>query len=347
MIYLNNPSNLKGKIFEWFVKTILKRCGFTDVVPDNFIVYNGTMGLMIHGIGQAQNADVLVHPPFQIPFYFPSRLLVECKAYGRNIGLPIIRGVLGLREDINNFEIITPKILKLRRNYRRRTSASYNYNRYSYQVALASLLGIKYPALEFAVTHKIPILTFYNSTKYSFLRDLINSIDNDFCDSLGDNFENVISFFKGNINFKNYRSLNKELELFVKKSNEFFNHMYIGVTESGIILFLYSEKAGFKPSEIELKCTIHWSSNQGEWWINLHENELEKNINSFYFELPTEIFNNWADSKFDRIKAISIKEKDFKRISVFSYIDNKLVFFILKLDMDFIKRAKRNLQYDL
>ena len=62
---------LKGIAFEWFVRNLLKSCGFNSVVPDDSIIYKDSRGIMIHGLGQPHNADVLMSPPFQIPFYFP------------------------------------------------------------------------------------------------------------------------------------------------------------------------------------------------------------------------------------------------------------------------------------
>ena len=193
---MRKDAALKGAIFEWFVRGVLKSCGFKQVKPDNDIVYHWGPGLMIHGLGQSHNADVLMYPPFQIPFYFPSRLLVECKAYKEAICLGILRDVLGLKVDINNFEIVTPKILKNRRNYRRAQPALHNYDRFSYQVAFAALKRIKKPAFEFAVTHQIPIISFYASTRYAFLRNFIEKINSSFCQKLDDNYSSVLSFFK-------------------------------------------------------------------------------------------------------------------------------------------------------
>ena len=105
-------ASIKGKLFEYFVFRLLVSCGFKPVIPDGLLVYKGGPGLMVQGIGQPHNADVLLTPPIQTPFYYPTRLLVECKCYDEPIGLPQIRNALGLRDDINNFEIVTEDILK-------------------------------------------------------------------------------------------------------------------------------------------------------------------------------------------------------------------------------------------
>ena len=85
------------------MKRLLEGCGFTPVTSDGMIVYDRSAGQMIHGLGQAHNADVLMAPPMQTLFYFNTNLLVECKCYSEPLGLPFVRNVLGLREDINKF----------------------------------------------------------------------------------------------------------------------------------------------------------------------------------------------------------------------------------------------------
>jgi len=339
---MSKSSAFKGAIFEWFVKKILKSTGFIDVKPDNLIVYEGSAGLMIHGLGQAHNADVLMYPPFQIPFYFPSRLLIECKAFDDKVRLPTVRGLLGLREDINNFEIITPQILEKRRDYRRELSY-YIYERFTYQVALVTLNNVTTPAQEFAITHHIPIISLYKSIRYDFFRDFIQRIDESFCDFLNEQYGQIMEYFKNkNITLppqnSNQISIN-EIRRFSDNAERLFKHMLVGVLENGNIIFLYSEVPQYSPERVEIISEIHWNNQNSEWWIN----PTNDPHNAFYFELPTKIYNDWADKQFDKREALNIKEKEFKRISVFGMGNGRLVFFILKLDIDFIIGAKGNL----
>ena len=62
-----------GKAFELFVKRILVNIGFSEVVSDGLYIYDGTPGQMIQGLGEAHNADVLLEPPAQTPFYADPR----------------------------------------------------------------------------------------------------------------------------------------------------------------------------------------------------------------------------------------------------------------------------------
>lgn len=95
-----------GKAFELLIKNLLISVGFSEVKSDGLYVFDGAAGQMLQGLGEVHNADVLLEPPVQTPFYSRSRLLIECKDYRIKIGLNTVRSALGLKEDINNFNIV-------------------------------------------------------------------------------------------------------------------------------------------------------------------------------------------------------------------------------------------------
>jgi hypothetical protein len=68
---------------------------------------NVVVHFWINGKGAAHDADIIMNPPIQMPFAYPTQLLFECKAYGTSANLPIVRNALGLRNDLNDFEIVT------------------------------------------------------------------------------------------------------------------------------------------------------------------------------------------------------------------------------------------------
>lgn len=76
-----------GKALELLMKNILLHIGFSEVRSDNRYIFDGTAGQMIQGLGDAHNADVLLEPPVQTPFYTPTRLLIECKDYIHPVSL--------------------------------------------------------------------------------------------------------------------------------------------------------------------------------------------------------------------------------------------------------------------
>lgn len=170
--------SIKGKLFEFFVYRLLVCCGFKPVNPDGLLVYSGSAGLMVQGVGQPHNADILLSPPIQTPFYYPTRLLVECKCYNEPIGLPHMRNALGLRDDINNFEIVTEDILDNRKCNRTVKPKFYDMKRYVYQVAVASIDGYKSTAYPFAKAHRIPLISFAHSKLFADIRQAIADLDN-------------------------------------------------------------------------------------------------------------------------------------------------------------------------
>ena len=129
-----------GKAFELFVKYLLINIGFSEVSSDGIYVFDGAPGQMLQGLGEAHNADVLLDPPVQTPFYSRTRLLIECKDYQSKIGIKTVRSVLGLREDVNHFDIVDINELLSRRRQNRQ-GVLYDYERYTYQVAIAALNG--------------------------------------------------------------------------------------------------------------------------------------------------------------------------------------------------------------
>jgi hypothetical protein len=72
---------LKGALLEHIVRTLMYSCGFASVKPDGLYIYAQTgNGLFyINGKGAAHDADVLMEPPIQLPFSYPSRILFECR----------------------------------------------------------------------------------------------------------------------------------------------------------------------------------------------------------------------------------------------------------------------------
>lgn len=80
---------------------------------------------MLQGLGEAHNADVLLEPPVQTPFLNKIRLLVEYKDYKRKVGLDVVQDALGLREDVNHFELVDANELLSSKTQRRIVCVAY------------------------------------------------------------------------------------------------------------------------------------------------------------------------------------------------------------------------------
>jgi len=122
--------NIKGALLEYIVRNLLKNCGFTNVRADNLFSFERGGLFFVNGKGAAHDADIIMNPPIQMPFTYPTQLLFECKAYGKNVDLSIVRNALGLRKDLNEFEIVTRDSLLLRQNNKRATCATDNRTRF-------------------------------------------------------------------------------------------------------------------------------------------------------------------------------------------------------------------------
>ncbi|MBO9684536.1 MAG: hypothetical protein J7502_18025, partial [Flavisolibacter sp.] len=152
---------LKGTLLEYLIRQLLQNCGFSAVKPDGHYIYEqrGTGLFFINGKGAAHDADVLMDPPIQLPFSYPSRILFECKAYETTIGLNVVRNALGLRYDINEFEIVTDESIQKRKNNRRANYAISDRKRFDYQVGVAAVEPYSPAAFEFAANNKIPLFS--------------------------------------------------------------------------------------------------------------------------------------------------------------------------------------------
>ncbi len=339
------PKNIKGYAFEWFVRKILNCCGFTSVIPDNKIVFKNGRNVMVHGLGQPHNTDVLVDPPIQIPFFFPSRLIIECKCKNVDLGIEHGRNVFGLREDINGFDIVTPDILRDRANYRRRNLAAHHFDRYYYQVALASTSGFKVTTQEFAAVHRIPLLQF-KSTIFSSVVDLIYNLDGIHMSQ--QDKERILDAFTTEENISlQAEACAPELfewaQRFSRECDTIAQRMNIGILDNGSILFLFKP---YFPGEDEQRVfvdgySLHWSDRHNYW--SLYEDGKEK----YCFELPNELLRIWANSYNvnRREAALHLKEGYMKKITVYTKSEAGTVGITnLTLSSTFINHALREYQ---
>ena len=266
----------KGSAFEILVKRILMNVGFMEVVSDGLYIYDGTAGQMLQGVGESHNADVLLQPPVQIPFYTPSRLLIECKDYSNSVGLNTLRSALGLRADVNGFDIVDERVMRARIANRRR-GITYPYMRYYYQVAVASMSGFTIPAQQFALTHRISLINF---TNMPFWADFIQR-------------------FQGRKTYIAPRQVDlmQRIESDVEAyADEIGRRMAVAITETGQMLFLYQNEED-KQVAFNEYYTLHWTNTKDLW-------ELHSGENKYVFELPTMIRAAWLNQTSNK----SVKE---------------------------------------
>ncbi len=342
---------VKGKLFEYLVRQLLLARGFRPVGEDRPLVYRGSAGLMVQGLGQPHNADVLLYPPYQTPFYYPTRLLVECKCYRDSIGLPIVRNALGLREDLNHFEIVTEEMLENRQSPRGRRVKYDTRRRWLYQVAVASVDGFKDTAVAFAQAHRIPLISFAQSSLFEPVRAAMEAVDQA---AQADSAlkRAILDWLRAQMGGEDRYNLriaepvteDGTWEAFLDEVQALQNRTSIGLLDDGTILFLVKlephEAAQNQHRSYEDGCSIHWSSGNLRYWV------LRDGNRSYGFELPEEMFRQWQTGEAQKYRdALRLKEDYFSRITLFDPgRTERTPVQILRLSRTFLEEAARNLR---
>ena len=290
-----------GKAFEMLIRHILVDVGFSEVSSDGLYIFDGPAGQMIQGLGEAHNADVLLDPPVQTPFYFKTRLLVECKNYTRKVGLHTVRSVLGLREDINHFDMVDMHELVARRTQNRRGVVS-QVERYSYQVAIAATNGYTTQAQKFAATHRIPLIELTKMPFWGEFRLLLQGPD--------------VNEIQRDYRRTAYRQDAEADTRIEELANEVGKKMAVAITNSGQLLFLYRIR-GIRTHFKDLY-SLHWTDIHKPW-------RLDSGECSYLFQLPDSILKQWlehASNELDTKKsAINCKASFFSNMVVY-YVEH-------------------------
>jgi len=351
--------NIKGALLEYIVRNLLKNCGFTNVRADGVFSFERGGQFWINGRGAAHDADIIMNPPIQMPFTYPTQLLFECKAYGTSAGLPIVRNALGLRHDLNEFEIVTRDTLSFRKNNSRAAYAIDYRTRFLYQVGVASVNGFSKPAIEFAANNKIPLLPLDWFLGTASIRNF-NDIDQHFIDRFDQHvIQNLYDFLKdrdGNLRATKYRRayefLNSDNILcsIVTSANETLGHSYVGLLETGDMVFLSAIPEGDNILKQQnwvtsLKAEIHWLPNNPNVWIlSIYRNGKNIRRTDFNFYLPKPILNRWEGFNLDKTVALDIKTEFFSKIFVFNKKSNPEVpFSIININKEWLDRARQRL----
>ena len=314
----------QGKAFELLVKRILVAVGFSEVSSDGLYIFDGPAGQMIQGLGEAHNADVLLDPPVQTPFYSKTRLLVECKNYTRKVGLNTIRSVLGLREDINHFDVVDLQELTARRAQTRRGVVG-QFDRYSYQVAIAATSGYTAQAQKFASTYRIPLIEL---TKMPFWSEFLSLVQ--VTGDLNRRFEGF-----GRVANCENEEVDPNIVEFADKVGR---NMAVAITNSGQLLFLYRVKGN--RAHFKDWYSLHWTNPQEPW-------RLDSGECSYLFQLPDSIMKQWLEhsqSELDtKRSAINCKASFLSNMVVY-HMDHRPRIQMISIDRYELNKARERLE---
>lgn len=334
-----SATKIKGSLLEYIVRRLLTNCGFTKVQADNKYIFNDRGLNFIHGKGAAHDADVLMNPPIQMPFSYPFRINFECKAYNKKAGLTIIRNALGLRYDINEFEILTEEQLELRRNLRRTNLAITNRVRFNYQVGVASVEHFTKDAFEFAANNKIPLI----SLKWLFpdnICDLFHEITDPYLRNIftEEQKTNLLLFLKGHQQFE-YKftdEINSHIKTIINAVSDFEQRIIIGLLESGDMIFLFSDtdidRQYFLENRI-INARYYFNAEEINLWTIQLNNDLQ-----LKFYLPQSVVNIWREQNFEIREALNLKERLFRKLFIFP---GNPTFKIINLDENWLNNARQ------
>ncbi|QBJ86695.1 hypothetical protein DDI74_10665 [Chryseobacterium gleum] len=358
--------NIKGALLEYIVRQLLKNCGFTNVKADNLFSFERGGLFFINGKGAAHDADIIMNPPIQMPFAYPTQLIFECKAYGSTANLPFVRNAIGLRNDLNDFEIVTRDSILKRQNNRRAAYAIDTRTRFLYQVGVASVNDFSKPAVEFASNNKIPLLSLSWFLDTNTIRDF-NRINQPLIDRFQTvDIQNLYDFLKdreGDLNAgKYYRAYNllrsdNILGHIVTFSNTVLQYSYVGLLETGDMVFLFSRtrtEENILNSQNNyrtfstLKAEIHWNDDNPNVWRLTIYNPLDRHESTdFDFYVPKRIFSHWKSFNLDKSVALDIKQEFFSKIFVFNQRNNpEAPFTIININREWLEEAREKLGED-
>ena len=349
--------NLKGALLEYIVRQLLKSCGFTNVKADNIFSFERNGLFFINGRGAAHDADIIMNPPIQMPFAYPSQLLFECKAYSSITSLSIVRNAVGLRNDINEFEVVTRDSLLERQNNRRATYAVDTRKRFLYQVGVAAINDFTKPSIEYATNNKIPLLSLSWFLGSATIRDL-NSIDNTVINRYDpEDVKNLYDFLKdreGDMYSFKYRNVYNFLSSdnifgdIITFANTTIRYSYVGLLETGDMVFLFARSEDNILNQLNeftaLKAEIHWfTDNPNLWTLTVYNDRNRNQRTNFDFYIPKRIFNHWKAYNLDKNAALDIKQEFFSRIFVFNQQNNPEVpFSIINIDKEWLEQIRNN-----
>ncbi|KUJ54314.1 MULTISPECIES: hypothetical protein [Chryseobacterium] len=277
--------------------------------------------------------------------------------------MTIIRNAAGLRNDLNDFEIVTRESILERKNNRRANYAVDTRTRFLYQVGVASVNEFTIPAVEFASNNKIPLLSLSWFLGPNTIQNF-NRINQALIDSFTqEDIQNLYDFLKdreGNLYSERYSRayelLNEDNVIgdIVTFANTVLRYSYVGLLETGDMVFLFSRmrtEDNILNSENNygtfsiLKAEIHWNGeNPNVWTLSVYNPRNREQSTDFDFYVPKRIFSHWKSFNLNKTVALDIKRDFFSKIFVFNQRNNpEAPFSIINIDEEWLEGARQRL----
>lgn len=152
---------IRGMLLEEALLYLIGVCGYMAVNYDQndttLYIRPKDKALCVRGRGENHQIDAIADFFLTPPFSHKQRLLIEAKQYKDQIGLPVVRNVVGTLKDVSEFW----------------TSANIGIGRYHYQYAMISGSGFTDDAERYAFAHDVYLLPVHKS---KYFRGLLQAI---------------------------------------------------------------------------------------------------------------------------------------------------------------------------
>lgn len=159
---------IRGMLLEEALLYLIVVCGYIAVDYDQndktLYVRPKDKALCVRGRGENHQIDAIADFFLKPPFSHKQRLLVEAKQYKDQIGLPVVRNVVGTLKDVSEFW----------------TSANVSIGRYHYQYAMISGSGFTDEAERYAFTHDIYLLPVHKSKYFRSLLQAVKDVSHEY-----------------------------------------------------------------------------------------------------------------------------------------------------------------------
>ncbi|MEO8972475.1 MAG: hypothetical protein ABI406_12835, partial [Ktedonobacteraceae bacterium] len=344
-------SGIRGMLLEEAILYLLRVSGYRTLeiyphtqtpsdpcVNDPTITGDSYSGLKVLGRGAKHQIDAIADFIVTPPFTYPQRLLVEAKCYADNshIGIEIIRNAVGVVKDVGEYWVtrnsLPPKA------------------RYHYQYALFSASNFSIDAQKYAFAHDIYLLPL---TKTEFIQPLVGAIRNITSQSFGMSPNQTIDI--GMIDLRrairasirnedsdlrkllnDYESAISSFDIFIRECQH-VNQAMIAMLNGRFPIFLVPTP-GRNIGELHDEYTVQIRWDENNWYIRSDREVL------FSFDLPTELFENYADQGFlSPIRALDLKEEALSEIQGIITVGNSVRIIHLKLDSEWLSRMRQRI----
>ncbi len=330
-------ATLKGYLLEEALAYLIRNAGYKLIVDksqDPRELKTRGCGLVVVGRGGVHQADVLGQLEWIPAFTFPIRLFLEAKFRKKKTGIDVVRGAVGIIDDLNQ-------------NYSPIREGGILMNRYTYTYALFSTSGFTIDAIKMAIAHKISLIDLSDEC----FDDLRNVIDECAQEIFSRFFEHTDRTFNQigttNLFIKQLRIyVRKELETWpenienplgdmetferriIPYLNSFFdvirsyNEFYVAMANGPFLLILKDIEPNafyeFVRQRPKHKITITWNPDTNErhkWYIRPAEDDLPNYTLTFTLPniLAEWIFNNANPEA----QAISAKSQYLSNIYIY------------------------------